>query len=168
MGFRERLTTAIKHGWNVFNGTPEEGEQNWSYGTFGTSSVRPDRTPRTYSNEKSIIASIFTRISIDVASAELRHVRKDNDGRYKEDIKSGLNECLTIEANLDQGASHFRQDIAYTLCDEGLLAVVPVETTINPNVSGGFDITNMRVGLIKQFHPTKVKVEVYNEKTNRR
>jgi hypothetical protein len=124
---------------------------------------RPDRIRLRFSNERSIIASIFTRLSIDVASIDIRHVRLDAEKRYLEDIDSGLNNCLTLEANIDQAARHFRQDIALTLFDKGTCAIVPVDTTINPSVSGAFDIKTLRVGEIVGWFPQHVRVSVYNE-----
>jgi hypothetical protein len=115
------------------------------------------------SNERSIINSIYTRLAIDIASIDIRHVRVDDNKRYIEDIDSGLNYCLTQEANIDQTPIAFLLDIAFTLFDKGAAAVVPIETSLNPNVTGGFDILNMRVGEIVTWYPTKVRVRVYNE-----
>jgi hypothetical protein len=120
------------------------------------------------SNERSIISSIYTRLSIDVAATQIRHIRTDDQGQYLEDVPSGLNECLTVEANLDQAATQFRQDIAMTLFDRGVAAIVPVDTTINPQTSGGYDIKTMRVGDIVAWHPEHVRVSLYNEKIGRR
>lgn len=129
---------------------------------------RPDRVRLTISNERSIISSIYTRLGIDIASVDIRHVRLDDDGRYLEDIKSGLQECLTVEANLDQAARAFRQDIAMTLFDRGVAAIVPVDTTVDPTQSGSFDIKTLRVGWITQWYPSHVRVDVYNQRTGRR
>jgi hypothetical protein len=107
-------------------------------------------------------------MSIDVASIEMRHVRLDDNGRFTEEIESGLNYCLSTEANLDQAASAFIQDIASTLFNEGVAAVVPVDTTLDPSQSGGFDIKTLRVGTILQWHPQKIRVSLYNEQTGRR
>jgi hypothetical protein len=108
------------------------------------------------------------RLSIDVASYSIRHVRLDDEKRYKEDVDSGLNECFVLQANVDQPARHFRQDLAQSLFENGVIAIVPVDTTINPNVSGGYDILNMRVGTVVQWFPQSVRVSVYNEQTGRR
>ena len=151
------------HAWNAFTNQTvrdefkELGEHSWG-GSF-----RPGRTIMRFSNERSIITSIYTRLGIDVASVDIRHVRVDDDGRYVEDIVSGLNECLKVEANLDQGARAFRQDIALTLFDEGVAAVVPVDTTLDPTKSGSFDIKTMRVGKIVQWYPKHVRISLYNE-----
>lgn len=155
----------LKHAWNAFLDWPNQ-LRNLEYGaSYGG---RPDRVRLTFSNERSIISSIYTRLSIDVASVDIRHVRLDKEGRYLEDIDSGLNECLMVEANLDQAARHFRQDIAMTLFNAGCCAIVPVDTTINPAVSGSFDIKTLRVGEIVGWHPKHVRVSVYNEANGRR
>jgi hypothetical protein len=122
----------------------------------------------TFSNERSIISSIYTRLGIDVAAVDIRHVRMDDNQRYLEDVDSGLNNCLTLEANLDQAARAFRQDIAMTLFDRGVAALVPVDTTINPSTSGSFDIKTLRVGEIVAWYPRHVRVNVYNEAIGRR
>jgi len=121
-----------------------------------------------FSNERSIISSIYTRIGVDTAGIGMRHVRTDDQHRYLEDIDSGLNNCLTLEANLDQAARHFRQDIVMTLIDKGTAAIVPVDTSISPEKSGGFDILTMRVGEIMMWHPSHVRVRIYNEATGMR
>jgi len=157
----------LKHAWNAFRNQPDDS-RILSYGEGATFGNRPDRVRLRWSNERSIIASIFTRLSIDVSSIDVRHVRLDDEKRYVEDIDSALNNCLTVEANLDQAARHFRQDIALTLFDQGTVAVVPVDTTINPAVSGSFDIKTMRVGKIVGWMPRHVRVEVYNDEKGRR
>jgi len=160
-----RFKQAIKHGWNAFMNL---NDLHRGFDTGAVYGSRPDRVRLNLSNERSIISSIYTRIAIDVAAVAMRHVRLDENERYVEDIKSGLNSCLTIEANLDQAASAFRQDIVMTLMDRGVLAVVPVDTTVNPSISASFDIKTMRVGHITQWHPQHVRVDVYNEKSGRR
>lgn len=162
-GFASR----IKHAWNAFLNLDLE-EQFRSYGSGSSYGVRPDRVRLNVSNERSIISSIYTRLSIDTAAVDIRHVRLDDDKRYLDDIDSGLNNCLTLEANLDQAARAFRQDIALTLFDRGVAAIVPVDTTINPSVSGSFDIKTLRVGEIVAWYPKHVRVNLYNEATGRR
>lgn len=152
----------LKHAWNAFLDVSWR-DQLRSYEGVSYSG-RLDRTRMTFSNERSIISSIFTRISIDVAKPDVRHVRLDNNDRYLEDIESGLNNCLKLEANLDQAARAFRQDIILTMMDKGCVAIVPIDTTIDPSVSAGFDIQTMRVGHIVAWHPYHVRVNVYNEK----
>jgi hypothetical protein len=115
-----------------------------------------------FSNERSILASIFTRIAIDVAAADIRHVKLDDKGRYLDDYTSGLNNCLTLEANLDQDARHFRQDIAMTLFDKGVAALTPIDTSLNPQI-GSYDILTMRCGDVTKWMPKRVTVNVYNE-----
>jgi hypothetical protein len=114
-------------------------------------------------NERTIIASIFNRLSIDVASIAMLHVRMDDQDRYLESIDSGLNECLTVGANIDQDARAFRQDVAQSMFDQGVIAVVPVDTTLDPTVSGSYDIKTLRVGRIVQWYPRHVRVDLYNE-----
>jgi hypothetical protein len=121
-----------------------------------------------FSNERSIISSIYTRLSIDVAGVDIRHVRIDDSGRYVNDIDSGLNTCLTLEANLDQAARQFRQDVALTLFDSGVAAIVPVDTTLDPTVTGGYDILTLRVGEVVAWLPRHVRVRLYNEQTGRK
>jgi len=157
---------ALKHAWNVFSNTSERrvfsqyGDPNYG--------GRPDRVRLHIPNERSLISSIYTRLSIDVASVDMRHVRTDDQKRYLEDIDSGLNNCLTVEANLDQAARAFRQDIAMTLFDRGCAALVPVDTTINPETSGGYDILTLRVGEVVAWYPNHVRINLYNEAIGRR
>lgn len=158
MGFGGKL----KHAWNAFKNEEEHfheapPEIGASYGW------RPDRGRRSYSNERSIISSVYTRLSIDVAAVDMRHVRLDDSEQYVEDIQSGLNNCLTVEANIDQGARAFRQDIAMTLIDKGVAAIVPVDTTLDPHDFGSFDIKTLRVGEVVAWYPKHVKVSLYNE-----
>lgn len=129
---------------------------------------RPDRVTLHISNERSIVSSIYNRLAIDISSIYFKHVRLDDDDRYLEDMKTGLNECLTVEANIDQAARQFRHDIAMSLFDDGTIAIVPVETTMNPGVTAGFDVKSMRVGKIVAWHPRHVRVLLYNEQTGRR
>lgn len=160
----------LKHAWNAFLNQPFTDKNLHSdLGSYGVSyGARPDRVRLNSSNERSLISSIYTRLGIDVASTDIRHVRLDDNGRYLEDVDSGLNQCLTVEANIDQAARAFRQDIAMTLFDQGVAAIVPVDTTLDPNKSGGFDIKTLRVGTITQWHPRHVRVSLYNESTGRR
>lgn len=165
------LTDRIKHGWNAFinsdsaNNRPFTGD-SVSYGGIFTG--RPDRHPLRLANERSIISSIITRISIDVAAVPMVHCRTDDQDRYLETLDSGLNECLNVEANLDQGGRQFRQDMVQTLLDEGVIAIVPVETSISPERSGGYDIKSMRVGRVTQWFPRHVRVSLYNEERGMR
>lgn len=158
-----RVGTALRHAWNVFANLDDKrnfrGHGAASYGT------RPDRLRLQIPTERSMISSIYTRLAIDVASIEMRHVRLDDQKRYIGDIDSGLNNCLTVEANIDQGARAFRQDIAMTLFDDGCAALVPVDTSISPERGGGFEILTLRVGRIVTWYPKHITVSLYNEAT---
>jgi hypothetical protein len=158
------ISDRIKHAWNAFANV--ETTATLDKGAYY--SQRPDRLKMNFGNERSLISSIYNRLSIDMAAVDIRHVRLDSENRYLEDMDSGLNNCLTVEANLDQGARAFRQDIAMTLFDKGVIALVPVDTTISPLTSGGFDIRTMRVGHVVAWFPKQVRVSVYNENTGRR
>lgn len=155
------LLSVLKHSWNAF----ANQENKLRYYEGASYQRRPYGTKLQLSNERSIISSIYTRLGIDVASIPMRHVRMDDQNRYLEDINSGLNECLTVEANMDQAARAFRQDIAMTLFDTGVAAIVPVDTTIDPRKSGGYDILSLRVGEVTQWFPNHVRVRLYNEKS---
>jgi hypothetical protein len=164
------LTDRLRHAWNVFidsdsaQNRPFAGGASLGSGTIG----RADRTPLRSVGEKTIISSIYTRIGIDAAGVPMIHVRTDEDGRYLEDIDSGLNECLRVQANIDQGGRQFRQDIVTTMLEEGVCAVVPVDTTISPEDSGGYDIKTLRVGRIVDWRPQHVRVSLYNEERGQR
>jgi hypothetical protein len=119
-------------------------------------------------NERSLVASIYTRLSVDIASIDMRHARTDDQKRYLEELDSGLNNCLTVEANLDQAATAFRQDIAMTLFERGCAAIVPVDTTLNPETNGGYEILTLRVGEIVTWYPYHVRINLYNEALGRR
>ncbi len=161
-----KLGERLMHSWNAFTKREDENT-SFDYGGVA-SSYRPDRPRFTVTNERSIVASTIMRIGIDAAAVNMWHVRLDEDMRFLEIIESGLNQCLTVEANLDQGARHFRQDAVMSLCDQGVIAIVPVETSISPLSSGGYDIRNLRVGEIVQWYPSKIRVRVYNEKTGQK
>jgi hypothetical protein len=162
---RSGLGGRLKHAWNAFVNPSTDPRGTYS---SEVSYGRPDRARYTVTNERSIISSILTRLSIDVASVDIRHARTDDVGRYIGDVDSGLNNCLTLEANMDQAARHFRQDIAMTLFDNGVAAIVPVDTTLDPSVTGGFDIQTLRVGRIVTWMPRHIRVSLYNEAKGRR
>lgn len=161
----------MKHAYNAFTSTSAaqqaaSASEFYGMGTYGT---RPDRNRMINTlGERSIITSIYTRIGIDIASIQMRHVRLDDQDRFMENISSGLNNCLTVEANIDQGSRDFRQDIAMTLCSKGYLAIVPIDTSLNPALSSSYDIQTMRVGEIVSWYPKHVRVSVYNEQVGRR
>lgn len=155
----------LQHAWNAFRNRDPTGQQ-YGYGpSYGS---RPDRTRMRFGNERSIVSSIYTRIGIDVAAVSIQHIRLDENGRYAEGISSNLNECLTVQANIDQSGRALIQDIAMSMFDEGVVAVVPVDTTLNPNESGSFDIQSLRVGKILEWYPRHVRVQLYNDKEGRR
>jgi Phage portal protein len=160
----------IRHAWNAFVNTSDPGTDasTLNYSSPVSYGRRPDRTRYTIPNERSILSSILTRLTIDVAGVGIKHVRLDENGRYLEDMDSGINDCLTVQANIDQPARQFQQDIAMTLFDKGVAAVVPVDTTIDPSVSSSFDIQTMRVGEIVAWYPRHVTLRVYNEAIGRR
>ena len=155
----------IKHSWNAFMNK----DPTYNYQNIGTSySYRPDRTRLTRGNERSIVNSIYTRIALDVASIGVKHCRLDENGRFESIIDSNLNNCLTVEANIDQTSRAFLQDIVMSMLDEGSVAVVPVDTTLDPRVTSSYDILSMRTGKIIDWYPSHVRVRLYNDKTGRR
>ena len=159
------LMNRLQHGWNAFmNRSPTPDYQPGAV----TYSYRPDRIRFSGGNEKTIVTSIYNRIAIDAASIDIKHVRLDKNGRYMETIDSGLNTCLNIEANLDQTGRAFLQDVYASVLDEGCIAIVPVETTFNPNITGSFDILSMRTGKILEWRADSVKVRLYNERTGKK
>ena len=155
----ESFGDRLRHAWNAFNGrdpTPTRG------GTV--SFYRPDRPRFTRGNERSIVTSIYNRIGMDVASLTFNHVRLDDNGRYKANIESGLNNCLNLAANKDQTGRAFIQDVVMSMLDEGCVAIVPVDTTLNPKVTGSYDIESMRVGKVIEWYPDSVQVRLYNDR----
>jgi hypothetical protein len=162
-----RMKEGLKHGWNLFLEEKYLGiHSHGGHGSYG--SYAPQRSRGSYSSERSIISSIYTRLGIDVSGVDIRHARLDKEGRYLEDIRSELQDCLTIEPNLDQGARQFRQDIAMTLFEHGVAAIVPVDTDIDPAVSSSFIINSLRVGEIVAWHPQHVTVNLYDERDGQR
>lgn len=154
------IGTRLKHAFNAFmNKDPTFIPKGSSY------SSRPDRPRLSRGNERSIITSIFNRIALDVAGIDIKHCRLDENNRYIEDIKSNLNECLSTEANIDQTGRAFIQDVVMSMLDEGCVAIVPVDTTINPKITSSYDILSMRTGKILDWYPEHVRVRVYNDKT---
>lgn len=157
--------TRLKHAWNAF--TSRDPTYGLSASGMGYS-YRPDRIRLTRGNERSIVTSIYNRISLDVASIDIQHCRLDEDGRFSETIDSTLNECLRVEANIDQTGRSFIQDIVMSMFDEGSVAIVPVDTKLNPENTSSFDILTMRTGKILEWYPYHIKVRVYNEKIGRK
>lgn len=160
MSFGSRL----KHAWNAFTGNVQ-----MNYRNLGMSySYRADRPRMSRGNERSIVTSVYNRIALDVAALNVQHVRLDENGRFLSVIDDGLNNCLTLEANVDQTARSFIQDVVISMFDEGSVAIVPVDTTTDPNVSGSYDIQSLRVGQILDWYPQYIRVRVYNEQTGRK
>ena len=163
MGLMDSLQhgwNAFQHGWNAFmNKDPTQYYSGQSY------YYRPDRPRMSGGNERSIVTAVCNRIAMDVSQVLIKHCRLDDNGRIIENLDTGLNTCLTLEANLDQTGRAFKQDIVLSMFDEGCIAIVPVDTTRNPNITGHYDINSMRTGKILQWKPSHVQVRVYNEKT---
>lgn len=160
MSFGSRL----KHAWNAFTGNVQ-----MNYRDLGMShSYRTDRPRMSRGNERSIVTSVYNRIALDVAALNVQHVRLDENGRFLSVIDDGLNNCLTLEANVDQTARSFVQDVVISMFDEGSVAIVPVDTTTDPNVSGSYDIQSLRVGQILDWYPQHIRARVYNEQTGRK
>lgn len=160
MSFGSRL----KHAWNAFTGNIK-----MNYRDLGMSySYRADRPRMSRGNERSIVTSVYNRIALDVAALNVQHVRLDENGRFLSVIDDGLNNCLTLEANVDQTARSFIQDVVISMFDEGSVAIVPVDTTTDPNVSGSYDIQSLRVGQILDWYPQYIRTRVYNEQTGRK
>lgn len=162
MSFLERL----QHGWSAFKGSENDNWTNYGsvdYGPSITYNSSQIRSRLLISGERSILASIYNRIAIDCANVNVYHIKKDDKGRYTENMESGLQHCLTVEANIDQAATAFRQDIYHTMLEEGVVAIVPVETSANPDKTGTYKINSMRVGTITEWYPKHVKVMLYNE-----
>lgn len=156
MAFTDRL----QHAWNAFMGR-NVAPINIGYG----STRNPGMVQFTRENARSIISPIYTRIAVDVSSLTVQHARLDSNGRFKETMPSSLNECFTVQANIDQTGRAFMQDIVMSMLDEGVVAVVPVETEDDPTIKNSFDITNLRTGKILEWYPQHVKVRLYNEQT---
>ena len=157
MGLLDRFKSA----WNAFSNR----EPTISYREVGPGySYRPDRTRYSRGHEKTLINSIINRIAMDAAAINIHHIRLDKNERFKEIIKSGLNTCLTLEANIDQTGRAFRQDMIMSMLDEGCVAVVPIDITVNPTKSDSYSIDSMRVGKILEWFPSHVRIQVYNDR----
>lgn len=163
------ITQRIRSGWNAFTNrdpTTTSIPLSEEISGFGYSS-RPDRVRYTKGNQRSIVASIYNRISVDVASIKIEHAKLDKDGRYKERLSSGLNDCINVSANVDQTGRALIQDIVESMFDEGVVAVVPTDTNIDPIKTGSYDILELRTGKIIAWYPKMVKVHAYNENTGK-
>lgn len=158
----DTFITRFKHAWNAFmNRDPTRFDYEYGSGY----SIRPDRVHLRGGNERTIVNSIITRIAIDAASTTIQHVRLDENGRFLEVIDSGLNNCLNVRANIDQTGRSFLQDMVQSMCDEGCVAVVPVDTDFNPAKTDSYEIRSMRVGKIVQWYPNDIRVRLYNDRT---
>lgn len=157
------LSSRFKHAWNAFTNN-RDPTRTYQYIGQGYSR-RPDRPRFTRTSERSIVNAVYNRIALDVAAITIQHVQMDENGRFVEAVKSKLNECLTLEANVDQTSRAFIQDVVMSMLDEGCVAIVPVDTDIDPTDTEAFDILSMRTGKIKEWYPRHVRVEVYNDRT---
>ena len=155
------ITDRLQHAWNAFlNNDVRTRYQDMGY----YSSYKPDRVRFTRGNERSIVTSVYNRLALDASAMAIKHVRLDDNGRFTEEINSGLQNCLNVEANIDQTGRAFLQDVVMSMLDEGCVAIVPVDTTLNPNLSGSYDINTMRTAKILEWYPAHVRVKVYNDR----
>ena len=160
------LASRFKSAWNAFL---NNRDPTYYYRDIGSSySYRPDRTRFTRGNERSIVTSVYNRIALDVAAINIQHCRLDENNRFVSVIDTKLNNCLTLEANIDQTNRAFIQDAVISMFDEGVVAIVPVDTTKDPDVTDSFDIVTMRTGKILDWYPEHVRVRVYNDRTGRK
>lgn len=161
-----KIADRIKHGWNAFlNRDPTYNYRDLGGPSYG---YRPDRMRFTRGNERSIVTSVYNRIALDAASIDIMHVQLDKDDRFESVRDSALNECLTRNANIDQTGRAFIQDVVMSMLDEGCVAIVPVDTTFNPDITNSYDINTMRTAKIVEWYPAHVKVNLYNDRTGRK
>ena len=160
MGLADRL----QHAWNAFK-NEDKRVNRYDYGMISTH--KPDRVRFSRGVEKSIVTSVYNRIALDASSINIMHVRLDDNNRYVEEVNSGLQNCLTLEANIDQTSRAFLQDVVMSMMDEGCVAIIPVDTTLDPTISGSYDINSLRTGKILEWYPSHVRVRVYNDKTGK-
>lgn len=157
----ESFGSRLKHAWNVFTNK----DPTRYYSDVGSYYYRPDRPRLHRGNERSIVTALYNRIAIDVSSVDIKHVRLDDNGRFLSEIDSGLNNCLSVEANIDQTGRSFIQDVVMSMLDEGSVAIVPVDTTVDPRVSSSYEINTLRTGKILEWYPQHVKIRLYNDRT---
>ncbi len=158
------FSSRLRHAWDVFRNR----EPTYDYQDTGpVSSFRPDRIRLSGGNERSIVTSIFNRIALDVSTINIKHCRIDENGRFKESINSSLDNCLNLEANIDQTGRAFMQDVVMSMLDEGCVAIIPTDTTVDPIMTTSYDIQTMRTGKILEWYPKHIRVRVYNEKTGK-
>ena len=161
----EPFGSRLKHAWNAFFNRDPTFDYSFGNASYG---YRPDRVRFTRGNERSIVTSVYNRIAMDVAAISIQHVRLDENGRYVSSIDSGLNNCLTLEANIDQTGRAFIQDVVMSMFDEGCVAIVPVDTTDDPVITGSYDINTLRTGKVLEWYPRHVKVRVYNDRSGQK
>ena len=163
---KESFLTRMKHAWNAFFNKDPTSNYKYYYGPGY--SYRPDRASFTRGNERSIVTAIYNRIALDVSAIGIRHVKVDENGGYVEDVDSGLNRCLTLEANIDQTHRAFIQDVVISMLDEGSVALVPVDTDDNPDSGHGYEIYTMRTAKILEWFPRHIRVRIYNDRTGQK
>lgn len=162
-----KFTDRLSHAWNAFmNRDPTP--YTYRHEEMVSYSYRPDHFRLTRGNERSVVTAIYNRLALDVASINIKHIREDSNGYFIETIESDLNNCLTVEANKDQTARAFIQDVCMSMFDEGVVAIVPVDTSVNPRITGSYDIHSLRTGKIVEWYPDMVKVNVYNDRKGKR
>lgn len=162
------LFDRIQNGWNAFIGRDPTKKRVGNYDYGPSFSIQPERTRYRHGNERSIVAAIYNKIAVDCAAITVEHVQLDENDRFDKVMDTGLNQCLTLSANIDQTGRVFMQDLYYSMLNEGVIAVVPVDTTGDPYLSDSYDIRTMRVGKIKEWFPQHVRVELYNDRTGKK
>ena len=165
MAVRNTLVDRVKAAWNIIRDRDPRDDFAYEYGP--AYSFPYHRRQLTSGTEQSIISAVYNRCAIDVAMIPMRHIRVDENNQYLEQINSGLNSCLSLSANVDQSSQAFMQEAVLSMFDEGVIAIVPVDTTVNPVTSSSFDILSMRTGKILDWYPRHVRVEVYNDNTKK-
>ena len=163
-----KIGERIRKAWTAFqdpNKYADVTSGNYFYGGYA---IRPDRPHFHFGNERSILASVINRIALDVAAVSIRHVKVDENGNFKEEVNSGLNNCLTLNANADQTAREFIQDIVMSLCDEGCIAVIVSQAGSDPAESGSYSIEKLRTAKILQWYPDRIQVRAFNEETGQK
>ena len=164
----EPIGSRLRKAWNVFRNKEQEDASYWTTDTGPAYFYRPDRSRLSFRNERTTVNSILNRISADASSIDIKHVKTDDNGRYKEDVTSGLNYCFNTEANIDQAARAFRNDVFLTLLDKGSIVIVPTETDKDPRLNPEYDIRSMRVGQVIEWHPQYVRVKLYDERDSQK
>lgn len=156
------ITDRLQHAWNAFMYNDRAYTNHRNYG--GINTYKPDRVRFSRGNERSIVTSVYNRLALDASQISIKHVRLDDNGRYTEEIISGLHNCLNVEANIDQTGRAFLQDVVMSMLDEGCVAIVPVDTTMNPTISGSYEINTMRTAKVLEWYPAHVRVRLYNDR----